>query len=558
MGSEMNFAEIVVGLLGGLAVFLFGMHQMSEALKAAAGEGLTTLLAKLTTNRFSAAATGAVVTAIIQSSSVTTVLVVGFVSAGLMTLVQSVGVIMGANIGTTVTAQIVAFKVTKFAWAMIAVGFGLGAFSKREDLKHYGTMIFGLGLLFLGMDQMSFATSPLRNLEPFIALMQRMDIPVFGMLIGAVFTALVQSSSATTGIVIMLASQGFLTLEAGIALAIGANIGTCFTAVLSAIGKPAEAIRAAVVHVLFNVIGALLWVFFIPELAEMTRAISPSSPALEGVARLAADTPREIANANTIFNVANTILLLGFAGPIARLAVRLVPDRPAPKPDLIQPKFLDEVYLQTPLVALDRVRLELGHMGQQVVRMLDEANENFNRRNRSGLEKAASVDRDVDELHRAVLRYVRDLGREELTETVVDRAGRMVSIANYLESTGDLVSKNLIAQALHLVDLEDVPLPSLAGTTLAAVVVSLRDVLLAIEREDSDLARSIIARKPEIKNMAGEELKHLGRLVRKGGIELEVFRIAADVVGQADRLFHDIRKIAEILAEDDPADGRRS
>jgi phosphate:Na+ symporter len=546
----MNFPEILIGLLGGLAVFLFGMHQMSEALKAAAGEGLKRGLAKLTTNRLSAAATGAAVTAVIQSSSVTTVLVVSFVSAGLMTLTQSVGVIMGANIGTTITAQIVAFKVTRYAWAMIAAGFGLSTLAKRKPLRHYGVMLFGLGLLFLGMDQMSVATTPLRSYDPFFTVLQRMDHPLVGLLVGALFTALVQSSSATTGIVIMLASQGFLSLEAGIALAIGANIGTCVTAVLSALGEPAEAVRAAVVHVLFNLIGAALWLFFIPELAAMARAVSPIAAGLDGTAKLAAETPREIANANTIFNIANTILLLGFSGPIARIATRLVPDRSVSEPRIIEPKYLDRVYLTTPLVALDRVRLELGHMGEQVVRMLDCARDSFLHQDRDDLVRASDIDRDVDELHRAVLRYIQEVGRAELTSAKTRELGQLIAIANYLESMGDLVARNLITQGLHLVDLDKAQQIRIEGTTLEAVVESLRDVLRALEDDDRQLAHDVAARKPVIKRMANDELANLARMLRAGEIDLEVFRITSDVVGQADRLFHDIRKMAEILSGD--------
>ncbi|MCU7810233.1 MAG: Na/Pi cotransporter family protein, partial [Candidatus Thiodiazotropha sp. (ex Notomyrtea botanica)] len=298
-----DWIKMAIQLFGGLALFLFGMEQMAGALKSVAGERMKLVLAKLTSNRFMGAITGAFVTAIIQSSSVTTVLVVGFISAGLMSMAQSVGVIMGANIGTTITAQIVAFKVTKYAMLMVAVGFSAWFFSKNEKIKHYGTMLMGLGLIFFGMSIMSDAMAPLRSYQPFLDLMVKMENPFIGILIAALFTALVQSSSATTGIVIVMASQGFITLPAGIALAFGANIGTCVTAMLAAIGKPREAIRAALVHVLFNVAGVLLWLAFIPNLAEVVMMISPVSSDLPEGARLAADTPRQIANAHTIFNL---------------------------------------------------------------------------------------------------------------------------------------------------------------------------------------------------------------------------------------------------------------
>ena len=277
-GSDIEWFDMGMKLLGGLALFLFGMEQMADSLKAVAGERMKLILAKLTTNRFMGAVTGAFVTAIIQSSSVTTVLVVGFITAGLMSMAQSVGVIMGANIGTTITAQIVAFKVTKFALLMVAAGFGMLFASKQEKIKQYGGMLMGLGLVFFGMSVMSDAMSPLRSYQPFLDLMTRMDNPLIGILVAAGFTGLIQSSSATTGIVIVMATQGFISLEAGIALAFGANIGTCVTAMLAAIGKPREAVRAAAVHVLFNVFGVLLWVGLIPHLAEVVTWLSPAHP----------------------------------------------------------------------------------------------------------------------------------------------------------------------------------------------------------------------------------------------------------------------------------------
>ena len=210
---------------------------------------------------------------------------VGFITAGLMSMAQSIGVIMGANIGTTITAQIVAFKVTEAAMLMVAVGFGMLFFSKQEKIKQYGGLIMGLGLVFFGMAVMGDAMKPLRSYQPFLDLMTSMENPLIGILIAAAFTGLIQSSSATTGIVIVMASQGFITLPAGIALAFGANIGTCMTAMQAAIGKPREAVRAAVVHVLFNVFGVLLWIGLIGRLAELVTWMSPVHEELTGSAK---------------------------------------------------------------------------------------------------------------------------------------------------------------------------------------------------------------------------------------------------------------------------------
>jgi phosphate:Na+ symporter len=316
--TPLELLPLVMGLLGGLALFLFGLEQMTAALKAVAGDRLRMVLARLTVNRLAGVATGAFVTSVIQSSSVTTVLVIGFISSGLMSLSQAVGVIFGANIGTTVTAQIIAFKVTKLSLALLAGGFALTLVSASEILRHHGRGMLGLGLVFLGMTMMSEAMAPLREHAPFVAWMVRFENPLLGIAASAVFTGLVQSSSATTGIVIAMASQGLITLPAGIALIFGANVGTCVTALLATIGKPREALRAALVHLVFNVGGVLIWVGGIDELARWVATISPKAIGLDGAARLAAETPRQIANAHTIFNVANTAIFLPFGALLAR------------------------------------------------------------------------------------------------------------------------------------------------------------------------------------------------------------------------------------------------
>ncbi|MCP4040832.1 MAG: Na/Pi cotransporter family protein, partial [Gammaproteobacteria bacterium] len=232
-GSQtMKWGQMAMTLFGGLAIFLYGMELMTDSLKAVAGDRMKTILEKLTTNRFAGVVTGAGVTAVVQSSSVTTVIVVGFVTAGLMNLSQAIGVIFGANIGTTITAQIVAFKVTKYALLMVSVGFLMMMVSKKEHIKHWGAMLMGLGFVFFGMSVMSGAMKPLRSYQPFLDMMTQMENPLIGILIAAAFTGLIQSSSATTGIVIVMATEGLVTLPAGIALAFGANVGTCVTAML--------------------------------------------------------------------------------------------------------------------------------------------------------------------------------------------------------------------------------------------------------------------------------------------------------------------------------------
>lgn len=373
---------MLMGLMGGLALFLFGMDLMAEGLKSLAGEKLKQLLSRLTKTRVSGVFTGALVTAIIQSSSIPTVLKVRFVTAGILTLTQAVGIIFGANIGTTFTAQIIAFKVTEYALLMIALGFAAQLLGKRPRLRHGGSLVLGLGLIFLGMQIMGDAMQPLRNYPPFIELLTAMQNPLLGILAAALFTALVQSSSATTGIIIVMAGQGLITLEAGIALVLGANVGTCVTAVLASIGKTVEAKQAGVVHVLFNLAGVVLWIAFIPFLATLVISISPEMPNLADIERLAAETPRQIANAHSIFNIVNTLVLLPFSGIFAQLARTLIRDKPSPEKNLLveAKKQLDSSLVEVPSVALDQVRQQLVSMGNFAAEFLEFYHEAFLRK----------------------------------------------------------------------------------------------------------------------------------------------------------------------------------
>jgi len=550
--TPLNVSGILMGLLGGLALFLYGMHKLSDGLRAVAGDGMKTLLAKLTTNRFTAAITGAFVTAVLQSSSITTVLVVGFVSAGLMSLPQTVGIIMGANVGTTITAQILAFNITDYAWLMIAIGFAGWSFAKRDYVRNFGAMLMGLGMLFVGMGQMGSATNPLREFQPFIDFMQRMDNRLLAMLVGAAFTALVQSSSATIGIVIMLASQGYLTLEAGIALAIGAKIGTCVTAVLSGIGRPAEAQRVGVVHVLFNVLGALLWLPFIDQLAFMSQAVSPSFAELTGVEKLAAETPRQVANAITLFAVANLGVMIWFTGPIAKLAERIVPDRPTAEPKRTEPKYLDPVLLRTPALAVERIQLELGHLGERVTYMLDEAPDAIVQGTHEDLERVVALDDDVDDLYAAILKYIAQLAREELKSSETRRMEDQLEIAHHLESIGDLIETNLVAQGNRRLEYHIELSAEEKGAMEplhAAVVKALHETLAALAQNDVQQAAEVVARKDAIQALADEATAGVATQVIAGDTErIRRFRVESDIIDQLHRLYYHVRRIAKIVA----------
>jgi len=539
-------------LAGGLALFLFGMDQMSESLKAVAGLRMKLILAKLTSNRFMGAITGAFVTAVIQSSSVTTVLVVGFITAGLMSMSQSIGVIMGANIGTTITAQIIAFKVTKLALLMVAGGFGMLFFSKHEKIRQYGGMLMGLGLIFFGMSIMSDAMKPLRSFQPFLDLMAQMENPLIGILVAALFTGLIQSSSATTGIVIVMAAQGFISLQAGIALAFGANIGTCVTAMLAAIGKPREAIRAALVHVFFNVFGVLLWVGFIPYLGQFVTMLSPAHPELSGIDRLAAEAPRQIANAHTVFNVANTLIFIGLTGQFARLVEWLVPDRPVEEEVVIQAKYLDEELIDTPSLALGRVRLEIGHMGDRVRDMLQKILPAIVSGDREMLQEVARIDDEVDILHGYVVTYLGLISQKALTEDQTRELVNLMSAVNDLENMGDIIETDMV----HLGNERIRDGVSISKQTQAllkelheAVSKTAEMAFSALTENNQQAAQEVIAMKADINRMMDSAAMHEARrLVAAEPHRLPAYTLEMDIIEKLKRIYYFSKRMAKAVS----------
>jgi len=560
VGSEqIDWLTMAMGLFGGLALFLFGMDQMADALKAVAGERMKDILARLTSNRFTGALTGAFVTAVINSSSVTTVLLVGFISAGLMSLAQSVGVIMGANIGSTVTAQLIAFKITKAALLMVGVGFTFLFVSKRERFRQYGGMLMGLGLVFYGMSVMSDTMAPLRSYQPFLDVMQTMENPFIGILVAALFTGLIQSSAATTGIVIVMASQGFVNLPTGIALAFGANIGTCVTALLASIGKPREAVRAAVVHVLFNVAGVLVWIGLIPQLAELVRFISPQHAGLTGAARLAAEVPRQIANAHTLFNIANTLIFIGFTGQFARLAEWLVRDRPLDEEALVvRAKYLDDELLATPSLALDRVRLESLHMGERVQEMMARIMPAILRGSTETLRDIERMDDDVDTLHAQIIAYLSKISRLSLTERQTAELIRLMEAVNDLENIGDVIETNLVVLGHERIE-QGVSISQPTREVLTnfhvAVNRAVECAVHAVAQNNELAARSVTSMKQEITHIADSAAAHQAqRLVAEEPNRIPAYTLEIDIIEKLKRIYYFAKRMAKTVDRDDDLD----
>ena len=553
-----EWLALATGLLGGLALFLFGLELMTAALKSVAGDRLRTLLAQLTVNRVAGAVSGAFVTAIIQSSSITTVLVVSFVSSGLMTLSQSVGVILGANIGTTITAQMIAFKVTKLSMVMIAGGFGVAFLAKRGTLRHHGNGALGLGLVFLGMTVMSDAMAPLRGFPPFLEWMVRMENPALGILGAAVFTGLVQSSSATTAVVIAMASQGLINLSTGIALILGANVGTCVTAMLASIGKPREAVRASLIHVLFNVLGVMLWVGMIDWLAAAAVMMSPSAPELGGTDRMAAETPRQIANAHTAFNVANTIVFLPFGALLAAVAERLVPDRPLSQEDEIRAR-LDEELLDTPSLALDQARREIARIGSRAVAMLDAVLPAMLGGEEGELSAVEEMDRTVDRLHRQVIDYLGRISQRALNDSQTADLIYLMGVCNAFESMADVIESDLVRRGRGRLE-EGIAVSPETRKVIedfhARVLEAAREAVAAFEASDRDHARRVVEQKAGLSLLAARAAEHqAARLVAPERGRVLAYAVETDMIEGLRRVFYYAKRIAHRVLEGTAPEG---
>ncbi len=526
---------LFMGLAGGLALFLFGMELLADSLRATAGDRMKAILARLTTNRLVGVLTGGFVTAIVQSSSVTTVLVIGFISAGLMSLAQAVGVILGAGIGTTVTAQVIAFKVTHYALLFIAVGYAVSFLARRDSWRQHGRSLLGLGLVFFGMFVMGEAMVPLRDHPPFLEWMSRMEHPLLGILAGAAFTAVIQSSSATTGVVIVLASQGLVSLPAGIALIFGANIGTCVTALLASIGRPREALRAAVLHTLFKVVGVALWLRFIPQMAEL-------------VGRVADDPSRQIAHAHTLFNVANTLVFLPLSGLFLRVVEAVVPDRPVREEDRVRAKYLDEGLVSTPALALDRARLEILHMGDTVREMLERIFPGLTSGSEQDLRRVERLDDRVDILHGHIVTYLGRISRTNLSEAQTAEFLKLMEAANSLENIGDVVETNLVQlgrsrihQRLHISPATQEVLREFHGK----VALALDQALLAVTQRNPDAARMVLDMKPEVRELADSVTRHEARrLVAEEPNRLPAYTLEIDTLENLKRVYYFCRRMA--------------
>lgn len=451
-----NAFTTVVGLLGGLAIFIFGMNMMSDNLQKVAGEKMKNILALLTKNPVLGVLAGALTTAVLQSSSATTVMAIGFVSARLMGLPQAISIILGANIGTTITAQIIAFKITDYILIFVFVGFLMSFIAKTERIKSVGLSILGFGLLFLGIETMGDSMKPLATSPVFINMIsQVVDIPVLGVVVGTVMTVIVQSSSATIAVLQNLAATpgpdgaSIIGLTGAIPVLLGDNIGTTITALLASIGQSRNAKRVAVSHSLFNISGCLIFIWFIPAFATFIQFISPAGPEIEVISR-------QIANAHTSFNVVMTLLWLPFIWLMVKIVTRIIPDRKtaAGDSDPAVALYLDDRLLGQPIVALQLVAKETVRCGETVRAAMHDMGAALRDKDVKRLDLSSRKAAAAGEVCQQVTDYLAELfATGLLNEDQVTRTANLMSAINDIERIGQLCGD--VAQIARRSDFSD-------------------------------------------------------------------------------------------------------
>jgi phosphate:Na+ symporter len=525
---------IALQLLGGLGLFLFGIAKMAEGMQNAAGDKLKRILELFTSRPTIAILTGALATMIVQSSSSTTVMVVGFVNAGLMNLTQAVGTIMGANIGTTITAQIAAFKITDIALPLIGIGAILNFLSRRKAVQNIGLGILGFGMLFYGMEIMSGSIAPLREYEPFINMLVRFgQNPLLGVLAGALFTLIIQSSSATTGVAIALSLQGLIDLPSGIALTLGANIGTCITALLASIGTSVTAKRAAVAHVMFNFFGAVLFLVLIKPFASI-------------VAHTGSTVARQLANAHTIFNVTNTVLLFPFINQFVALIERIIPGEdygPGTKP-----QFLDRNILHTPAAIIAATR-ETLRMCDISLEMLNESFQSFLTGDQDLMESVLVKEETINKLEREIVSYLTAAADNPWTPKQHQKITSLIHSAHDVERVADL-STNIVelaqAKSKHYVKLSDTAVEELQ-TMFAKVESIYARAIEVLRTEKVKAAENLIAEDDEVDRMEKEFRDSHIRRLNEGKCHPEAGVLYLDVISTLERVADHGTNLAEAV-----------
>ncbi|MGL4847392.1 MAG: Na/Pi cotransporter family protein [Clostridium sp.] len=528
----------IITLMGGLGLFIYGMKLMGDGLENAAGEGLKKILEKVTSNPLVAVCVGAAVTAVVQSSSATTVMVVGFVNAGLMNLSQAVGIIMGANIGTTITAQLVAFKLDDIAPLFVFAGTVIIMVAKAKKRKEIGNIVLGFGILFMGMGIMSDAVKPLAASPIFAQILAQVSQHWWiGIIAGAAITAILQSSSATTGILIALAGSGVLDIRMALPILFGCNIGTCITAMIATVGTNRTAHKAALLHLIFNVGGTVIFLPFLGMLGTLVTRMSPG------------DVERQIANSHTVFNIINTLVMLPLRGWLIVAVNRLVPGDD--EIEKVGPKYIDDRLLETPVIAAGQVIKETIRMANKAKHNLEISMDAFVKGDEELIKKVHENEKIINVLEESITSYLVKLSKCELSDKEKGIVASTFHIVNDIERIGDH-AQNLVELASQKMD-EDIKYSDEAIGDLVEIYnytkMALQVSIDSYENRDVEKANSIAPLEERI-NKAEKTYrdKHIKRLY-EGKCNAYAGAIFLDVISNFERIGDHATNIAESVIE---------
>ena len=536
-----------LGVFGGLALFLHGMQMMSSGLEAAAGGQMKSVLEKLTSNPLMGILVGTLITTAVQSSSATTVMVVGFVNAGMMSLNQAVWIIMGANVGKTTTGLLIALDVGALAPVVAFIGVALMVFVKKPKLQHIGQLLAGLGILFIGMDMMSASMEPLRDVPAFVQMMATLSNPILGITFGALFTALIQSSAASIGILQTLAATGAVEFSASVYILFGQNIGTCITAVMASFGVSRDAKRATCVHILFNVIGTVIFT-----------AVVMVFPLTQLIERLVPGPMAQIAAMHVIFNLATTVLLFPFGGRLASLATRILPDTGA-----AEQKGGMRLFYLTPVapggregglgvsaIVVDQLRSELRRMLEMARQNVDASFKAVRDRDTSPLERVESRELYIDFLNREISRYISRLIAIETNERGSQIVSSLFAISGNIERIGDHAD-NLAGYTKMLVE-KDIPFSDVARKEIGQMRdVSLRTVsaLLSSDAGNPDWLAQVAQLEQRIDDMTNEFRRDQLARMRQGICNDEACILYSELLTDFERIGDHVLNIAQELTK---------
>ncbi|MCP4355438.1 MAG: Na/Pi cotransporter family protein [Proteobacteria bacterium] len=553
--QQINWILLIAGLLGGLSLFLYGLDKMGNTLRYLSGYKVKKLITKLTKNRISSLFTGIILTAMMQSSSATMVLLVGFVYAEMLTLSQTLGVILGADIGTTLTVQLIAFKVTKYALIPVSLGFFIKSFAKDELLENIGRSLLGFGLLFYGIELMSISMSPLKNHAPFINIISEVSNPIYGILIGAMFTAAIQSSAASLAIILALAGQGLIDVSSGLGLMLGVNIGTCVTAVLACIGKNRAAERVAAAHVFFKISSVLLVFPFLSEFESFVRFVSPFK---EG-SKIIMPVSGVIANSHFVFNAFVAILFLPFTPIVAKLLTKLLPDKEVST--AMKVKYITDDAFDSPGLALTQARREIYRMGIYVEKMLEQSLPAIQAKNKKLLNELQKEDEFIDFLYKEITTFLIRLNRLELSTEQSQDLIILTKIVADLESIGDLLERNVSDIGKKIIA-EDLKPNEELKTDIEKVFTLIKQTftltLISINHPNEDVLKDVENKKPYLKRLTNR--LNNGKLeISKGNTgQLKVYSTYEDLADIFSRIFYYSRKVAKNLQKQESTDEQKA